>query len=126
MAMNASSHDERRAESLGEDRGQPPIRPPFERWAAMQEPNQSWFGAVPAFLRSLNGPTLVAVLAVAGMVYIGALLARPEKEVPTPGVVGASVSVGSLAVITLMALHIEGKSRHAKNSKRGGDEPPDP
>ncbi len=88
----------------------------------MQEPNPSFIGAVLAFLRSLNGPTLVAVLAVAGMVYIGAPLARPEREVPTPGVVGASVSVGSLAVIALMALQVEGKNRHGKNRKSGGDE----
>jgi hypothetical protein len=91
----------------------------------MQEPFPSWFGAVLAFLRSLNGPTLVALLAVAGTVFIGAHLARPEREVTTPGVVGASISVSSLTVIALMALRVEGRHRRGKNRESGGDKPTD-
>jgi hypothetical protein len=91
----------------------------------MHEPSPSWVGAILAFLRSLNGPTLVAVIAIGGIVYIGAPLARPDKELPTPGVVGTCVTVASLAVIVLMALRVEGMSRNATHRKRSGDEPPD-
>ena len=117
--MNVPTNDVRE-----EEHRQPPIRPPVERWA-ISEPNPSWVGALLTFLRGLNGPILVAVLAVAGMVYLGAPIARAEKELPTPGVVGCTVSVGLLAVIVLMALYTEGKNRHAKDTERSKTEAPD-
>jgi hypothetical protein len=78
-----------------------------------------------AFLCRLNGPTLVAVLAVAGMAYVGALLARPERELPTPGVAGAVVAVVSLTVVAIVALHVEGKNRNATYSEGCRDESTD-
>jgi ABC-type Fe3+ transport system permease subunit len=102
-------------------------RPPFERWEQLYEvtpPNPTLLGAALAFLRSLNGPTLVAVLAVIGMVYIGASLIRAEKEPPTAVVLASIVSVVSLAVVALMALRLERTNRNATNGENRRDEPP--
>ena len=123
--MNPSTSDEHRVDTLAESPERPPVRPPIDRWGPMYEPSPSWFGAVLAFLCKLNGPTLVAMLAIAGIIYIGAPMARADRELPTSGVVGNSVSVGLLAVISLMALHVEGKHRHAKNRTSSGDKPTD-
>ena len=63
--------------------------------------------------------------AIIGMIYTGAHSARPERELPTPGVVGACVTVVSFAVIALAALCVEGINRNAAHRKRSRDEPPD-
>jgi hypothetical protein len=83
----------------------------------MHEPSPTFVGAVLAFLRGLNGPILVTVLAIAGIVYISALLARADRDMPTPGVVGIGITVFALTVVALTALRIEGK-RNATHSER--------
>jgi hypothetical protein len=123
METNTLRGSEHRSEPLAE--GLATVRPPIERWGPIYEPGHSWFSALLAFLRGLNGPTLVAVVAVAGMIYIGALMARPDRESPTPGVVGV-VTVVSLAVIAVMALRAEGTYRNATPGKRSRNKPADP
>ncbi len=124
MATNAFPERELGVEGLNEGRAQPPIPPPVDRWGPLHEPNRSWLSAALAFLRSLDGATLIAVLALIGMVYVAAPLSRPEKEMPTPGVVGIGITVVCLTVIVLMALRVEGTKKDGTHSERCRNEPP--